>query len=523
MPCLHPIKIKNRYGEYMDVPCGRCYGCLNKKRLNLSTMTKLESKKHRYSMFVTLTYAPEYLPTCTMSSVKRKDGSHELRVRYTSPRMIKYYGTDFCANISVAPNRHYVLKDMLKPFINRALHVKKRGEFGVLWKRDVVNFMKRLRYYINQYNLQNERKITTSRYVFVGEYGTKYFRPHYHAVLFYDDPEIATRLSTFVAKAWKYGRFDVQLSRDGDCCKYVSSYVTSYGHCPAIFRFPWSRPFALHSSHFGQSPDEDAYKDLQSLDYGTVSRRVYDVDGKLKEIAPSVSLQSALYPKCYGYSVSADNINLVRYKLLQILEREARETYGIVCGNAMDVWRFFISRFNLWTEKLPVGLSLSELFKGAKNLELALANALYVSQKVFRLCDKYSVSVDTYYYSVIKPYYEDKSYHLLVDGLTRMEDDTRNGLSAEHLIHRYMNLPPCELGDYFHNADCFFRYFVVLSHFAESVGLDPWSAAVMYCDYTLDPLYETTYMEQSRYYNDCMKHKKQNEINRFMYNSKTEF
>ena len=57
---------------------------------------------------------------------------------------------------------------MLKPFINRALHVKKRGEFGVLWKRDVVNFMKRLRYYINQYNLQNERKITTSRYVFVG-------------------------------------------------------------------------------------------------------------------------------------------------------------------------------------------------------------------------------------------------------------------------------------------------------------------------------------------------------------------
>lgn len=108
MPCLHPIKIKNRYGEYMDVPCGRCYGCLNKKRLNLSTMTKLESKKHRYSMFVTLTYAPEYLPTCTMSSVKRKDGSHELRVRYTSPRMIKYYGTDFCANISVAPNRYYV-------------------------------------------------------------------------------------------------------------------------------------------------------------------------------------------------------------------------------------------------------------------------------------------------------------------------------------------------------------------------------------------------------------------------------
>lgn len=59
-------------------------------------------------MFVTLTYAPEYLPTCTMSSVKRKDGSHELRVRYTSSRMIKYYGTDFCANISVAPNRHYV-------------------------------------------------------------------------------------------------------------------------------------------------------------------------------------------------------------------------------------------------------------------------------------------------------------------------------------------------------------------------------------------------------------------------------
>ena len=58
-----------------------------------------------------------------------------------------------------------------------------------------------------------------------------------------------------------------------------------------------------------------------------------------------------------------------------------------------------------------------------------------------------------------------------------------------------MNLPPRELGDYFDDAESSFRYFVVLSHFAESVGLDPWSAAVMYCDYTLDPFYESTYMD----------------------------
>lgn len=94
MACLHPVKIKNRNGEYMDVPCGRCYGCLNKKRVTLTTLTKLEGMKHKFIMFITLTYAPEYLPTCTAKFHRGRDGKHSLRIRYTSPRMIKYYQTD---------------------------------------------------------------------------------------------------------------------------------------------------------------------------------------------------------------------------------------------------------------------------------------------------------------------------------------------------------------------------------------------------------------------------------------------
>lgn len=67
--------------------------------------------KHKFIMFITLTYAPEYLPTCTAKIHRSRNGEHSLRIRYTSPRMIKYYQTDECASIDVESDRHYVLEE----------------------------------------------------------------------------------------------------------------------------------------------------------------------------------------------------------------------------------------------------------------------------------------------------------------------------------------------------------------------------------------------------------------------------
>lgn len=518
MACLHPVKIKNRNGEYMDVPCGRCYGCLNKKRVTLTTLTKLEGMKHKFIMFITLTYAPEYLPTCTAKFHRGRDGKHSLRIRYTSPRMIKYYQTDRCASIDVESNRHYVLKELLKPFANEAFKLPKRGEFGILWRRDVVNFNKRLRYYINQYNSKNNRHETPYRFLFVGEYGPKRFRPHYHAVLFLEDDEISTQMSTFVAKAWKYGRVDVQLSEGGNCAKYVAGYVASNSYSPALLRFSWSKPFALHSIRFGQSSDEETLKDCQSLEYSRISRRVYAIDGRLREVPPSVSLQSAIYPKCYAFGVSSDDFNLKRYRLVsylhQYLEREGRTPEGVT-----DIWRIFCRNFDYWNEKIVGGSSLLELFSGSSNYETALYTALNVSRRFMLLCERYRVSDWYYYHHVIKKYYKDKDYRIMVDGIQRMCEDVDNGLPVEHLIHRYGNIPNLEIDEFFadgvHGEN--FHHFVALDHFAEDIGMDFESVCVLYNDYTLDPLYSSNYMEQSRFYKDSIKHKEQNDLNKLLY------
>ena len=50
------------------------------------------------------------------------------------------------------------------------------------------------------------------RHFSVGEYGPKTFRPHYHFVFTTSSDAVAKAFKYCVHKAWKYGRYDCQLS-----------------------------------------------------------------------------------------------------------------------------------------------------------------------------------------------------------------------------------------------------------------------------------------------------------------------
>lgn len=91
MSCLHPIHILQKDGHYIDVPCGKCYGCLNKRALNYTDLCKIESSKYKYCMFVTLTYSNEYLPTI---HVEPNVQTGEIVFRSLTDRVNKYYGYD---------------------------------------------------------------------------------------------------------------------------------------------------------------------------------------------------------------------------------------------------------------------------------------------------------------------------------------------------------------------------------------------------------------------------------------------
>ncbi|AXL14918.1 replication initiator protein [Microviridae sp.] len=125
MRCPKPITLKDpnriKSSRALQVPCGYCGACRANKRAMWSFRIKEEAKVSSSCYFITLTYAPEYLPIITL----------------------------------LDPETGHIIK-----------------EYPTLWKKDLQNFWKAI------------RKYGKLRYYAVGEYGSNTKRPHYHAMIF---------------------------------------------------------------------------------------------------------------------------------------------------------------------------------------------------------------------------------------------------------------------------------------------------------------------------------------------------
>lgn len=81
MPCFHPIKAyrskeltvngkrklvftkKDSTGDVQEIPCGQCIGCRLDRSLDWAVRISNEASMHENNCFITLTYAPEFLPS----------------------------------------------------------------------------------------------------------------------------------------------------------------------------------------------------------------------------------------------------------------------------------------------------------------------------------------------------------------------------------------------------------------------------------------------------------------------------
>nr|DAE25560.1 MAG TPA: Replication associated protein [Microviridae sp. ct08i1] len=266
--CQNPRTVVNKYThESVVVPCGHCPSCYLRRSAIQTNLLTTYSSQFRYVYFVTLTYAPCFLPTleisiaetCTddIADVSCFPDISKLDAGDSNTYLFGFRSVPRTASIKVKNST--VERTFKDPKVKFAYPMKPQDLLSILEKinhnvpyripyvcnRDLDLFLKRLRSYYPDEKL---------RYYAVSEYGPTSFRPHWHLLLFSNSERFSQTVCENVSKAWSYGRCDVSLSR-GFAASYVASYVNSFVALPDFYtQMPKVvRPKSFHSIGFTES------------------------------------------------------------------------------------------------------------------------------------------------------------------------------------------------------------------------------------------------------------------------------
>lgn len=520
--CLNPIKIRDKKGRIMAVPCRKCAECLNQKALQMTNYCTIEQQLATMTFFITLTYKNRLIPRASLEvSSWDEQGIYSYVYVNQSKRLTKYYDdTQIMAEVT---RDDYNIDQWQKfdlPINSGKIDIKRKGQFGYSCKADLINFIKRLKNNLNE-NYKTEKR-ETFRYYAVSEYGPVHFRPHFHLLLFFRSQKAWFEIKHAVSKAWKFGRIDVQLAgqRAGNYC---ARYINSRGFLPPLYKVDAVKTLCLHSQHFGCGIFETSSRYLQDLQYSRFrSRNISDGD-KLREVSTPFSFQSAIFPKTFGYGENDDNLLLERYTLYGKLQEVYRRTKEIPEDEKVSVEQ--LADFYESNQRIRFGFySYRQLLYGAQVEKSALRTLLYISKKFLKLCKKYDCH-PSQYLEVIKNYYYEKDMETLSCFYTKMQEDFSSGsLSPVYQLNDYDNIIYMSsanfrnlLGNYnlasvedrqtlnvlINTADQFDVTFGFLLKMIEQLDTDP----RMIQRITL----------QEKILSDSMKHKKLNDLNKVLY------
>lgn len=174
MPCISPMSIRRKgsvessASDRVTIPCGKCIGCLSRKRAEWSVRLYQELLSSETALFVTLTYDEENEPWCYRNYP-----------------------------LSALPFKDAIKED---DFSDRVPTLDKKG---------FTEWFKRFRWAVNNDPNGNNRHSDDNglRYFVTGEYGSKYGRPHYHMLLFnfpFEMSMVSKYRSFFIDFAQKY-------------------------------------------------------------------------------------------------------------------------------------------------------------------------------------------------------------------------------------------------------------------------------------------------------------------------------
>lgn len=313
--CLNPRTVVNKYThEPVVVSCGSCPSCVLRRSGIQTNLLTSYSAQFRYVYFVTLTYAPCFLPTLEVSIIETctddiADVSCVPDINDLDPCDPNTYLFGFCSvprSASVKLKNSTVERTFKDSEVRFTYSMKPKELLSILGKinhnvpnripyvcnRDLDLFLKRLRSYYPDEKL---------RYYAVSEYGPTSFRPHWHLLLFSNSERFSQTVLENVSKAWSYGRCDASLSR-GFAAPYVASYVNSFVALPHFYtQMPKVvRPKSFHSIGFTESnffPRKVRIAEIDEVADKCLDGVRVERDGYFRTIKPSWPYLLRLFPR----------------------------------------------------------------------------------------------------------------------------------------------------------------------------------------------------------------------------------
>lgn len=342
--CLKPSIIYNKNtGHYESVPCKKCVYCLNVEASRQSSRVKKEIQQHIYSVFFTLTYNNEFIPR--MEMFKDKHGKTQFKHIGRTANM--HDSTPY--NSKGLDHRYRYSDNVEIPEIEKNEQItKKHVQFGVVCKKDIQNFLKRLRKKIDKLNLSyNDKKI---RYYIASEYGPITKRPHYHGIIFFDSKQLGSQIKNLIVESW--GIFEKEPGKfnkykftpfadtfrtlehikicDPNTAKYVAEYVASNMGLPKMLQERCSKPFHLQSKNPVIGEFKASRKEVfELIDSGIIrqNRTIFTKDGVETKAYLRISQDSlySVFRKCYRFSELSNDSKYNTYNFYSKYIREWKE------------------------------------------------------------------------------------------------------------------------------------------------------------------------------------------------------
>lgn len=441
--CQFPITLYIE-GEAVKMPCGHCKYCLQQKANRYTQQISLEFLTSPCVLFCTLTYSTQSLPTVNIRTSFSDTHCHEYIKSLTNFSLCTAYDNKLL-------NSHKFSKyDKSKNY--------QSGIVPVLCRSHVTLWLKRVRRWLQYHNLG---KI---RYYYCGEYGHKFGRPHYHALLFCENQNQASKLQQIIPSLWKHGLVDMQRARTA-CARYLGSYLSGSYNSKFGSRSTAYPPFNSHSNRLGYKGIHIQYIDkiVRAYREGGNNRSVFRAlcaplslaDGTISTLPLWSSFTRTLLPKCVGFS--RFSINICRrlynifYELVKVFGSKqkflnfwfdynsglCKSSYTISQVNFTD---FLTEVYCTTTKNDTISKAILEHDPSDEikdKFSKWLDKVISVSKSYLKASDVLGIS--TYQLVIIiKDFYDAQNYESLLQQLSDFEE-TQFG--PEEMVYTYCNLP----------------------------------------------------------------------------------